>query len=130
MLSDEETHTRFKMGKQAYWQMRDKLLQTHFGKWVSIVSGQVVAVGDSASEVIRQAVARTCSTVMYVKGVGFEDRILRVRRVVTGWFDPSYAPPAPMMTAEVTHLRETERRATHPFRTGNLVRFEPFNSAL
>ena len=41
-----ETQQRFRQEEAAYWQQRDELLKLYPGKWVAIVGGQVVAVGE------------------------------------------------------------------------------------
>ena len=100
-MDETKAQEQFEREKRAYFAMRDQLLQTHFGKWVAIVDGKVAAVGDSAVEVIQQVLAQKGATVMYVKRVGFEDRVLKVRSVSVGWYDPDYDPPIPKITAEV-----------------------------
>jgi len=100
-VNEIEAQEQFEREKQAYFAMRDQLLQTHFGKWVAIVDSKIAAVGNSAVEVIQQVLAQKGVTVMYVKRVGFEDRVLKVRSVSVGWYDPDYDPPIPKITAEV-----------------------------
>ena len=100
-MDEIQAQEQFEREKQAYFAMRDQLLQTHFGKWVAIVDGKVAAVGDNATEVIQQILAKKGATVMYVKRVGFEDKVLKVRSVSVGWYDPDYDPPIPKVTAEV-----------------------------
>jgi len=94
-MDETKAQEQFEREKRAYFAMRDQLLKTHFGKWVAIVDGKVAAVGDSAVEVIQQVLAQKGATVMYVKRVGFEDRVLKVRSVSVGWYDPDYDPPIP-----------------------------------
>ncbi|MDQ3812541.1 MAG: DUF5678 domain-containing protein [Armatimonadota bacterium] len=101
-----ETQQKFEQEKQAYWQQRDELLKQYRGKWVAIVGGQVVAVGDRSGEVIREAYRKTGSTVGYVAHVGFEDAIYRIRQVSAGHYDHSYYTPAPKVIAQVRHLRD------------------------
>jgi hypothetical protein len=62
---------------------------------------KVAAMGDSATEVIRQVLAQKGATVMYIKRVGFEDKVLKIRSVSVGWYDPDYDPPIPKVMAEV-----------------------------
>ncbi len=100
-MDETQAQEQFEREKKAYFAMRDKLLQTHFGKWVAIVDGKVATVGESAVEVIQQVLAQKGATVMYVKRVGFEDRVLKVRSTSVGWYDPDYDPPIPKITAEV-----------------------------
>jgi hypothetical protein len=42
----------FERERQAYWAMREALMQTHWGKWIAIANGQVVAVGDNKAQVL------------------------------------------------------------------------------
>jgi predicted aspartyl protease len=97
-------HTRFEREKQAYWRMRDQLLQQHFGKWVAIVNGKILAVGEKKMTVLREAFARTHSEVGYINRVGYEETTKRksIRQIVSGRYDMEYDPPIPM--AQITFL--------------------------
>lgn len=55
MSSKTEAQLCFEKEKQAYWTMRDKLLQQYKGKWVAVVNEQVVAIGDKMSKVMEEA---------------------------------------------------------------------------
>ncbi len=55
MPLSRETQEQFEREEQAYWQQRDQLLKQHAGKWVAIVGGEVVAVGDQMNEVSAEA---------------------------------------------------------------------------
>jgi hypothetical protein len=74
-----ETRQKFEQEGQAYWQQREELLKQHEGKWVAIVGGQVVAVGDQMNKAAAEAFRKTGSGLMYVNLVGGEDVVLRVR---------------------------------------------------
>jgi Retroviral aspartyl protease. len=100
-MDELQAQEQFEREKRAYFAMREQLLQAHFGKWVAIVDGKVAAMGDSATEVIRQVLAQKGATVMYVKRVGFEDKVLKIRSVSVGWYEPDYDPPIPKVMAEV-----------------------------
>ena len=100
----EEVRQRFEREKQAYWAMRADLLKQYPGKWVAVVNGQVVAIGDNRGKVMEQAYRQTKSKVMFVSEVGHEDRVLGIRQHSTGQFDHSYQPPVPMMTAPVSDI--------------------------
>jgi hypothetical protein len=93
-----ETKQQFEQEEQAYWRQRDKLLKQYAGKWVAIVSGKVVAVGEQMNKVAAEALDKTGSGLMYVNLVGGEGIVLRVRTVTLGHYDPAYAPPMPMVT--------------------------------
>jgi len=103
----EEVRQRFEYEKQAYSAMRGDLLKQHYGKWVAVVDGQVVAVGDKRGKVMEEAYRKTKSKVMFVSEVGLEDRVLRIRQVSTGQFDRNYHPSVPMMTAPISDLVNT-----------------------
>ncbi len=100
-MEGRKAQEQFEREKQAYWAMRDELLKTYYGKWVAIVEGKVAAVGDSAFDVLQKVLTQKGATVMYVKRVGFEERVLKVRQVSVGWYDADYDPPIPKVTAEV-----------------------------
>lgn len=102
-----ETKQQFEQEAQAYWQRRDELLQQYADKWVAIVGGQVVAVGNHSGEVIRQAYQKTGSKVGYVAHVGHEDVVYRIRRVTVGQYDHRYNPPMPKVVASAHHLTGT-----------------------
>ena len=104
MAMPTEVRERFEREKEAYWQQRDELLRQYRGKWVAIVNGQVVAVGDSARAVIWEAFRKTGSTVGYVACVGDEERTYAIRQAVTGHFDESHEHPIPKVTATVGHM--------------------------
>jgi hypothetical protein len=104
--ADAEAKQRFEQEEQAYWQQREELLKQHAGKWIAIVGGQVVAVGDQMNKVAAEALRKTGSGLMYVNRVGGEDSVLRVRAVSTGHYDRTYAPPLPMLTAPVYNVHQ------------------------
>ncbi|MCI0555160.1 MAG: DUF5678 domain-containing protein [Anaerolineae bacterium] len=103
----EEVHQRFEGEKQAYWAMRTELLKQYHGKWVAVVDGQIVAVGDKRGKVMEEAYRKTKSKVMFVSEVGHEDRVLRIRQVSTGQFDRTYHPSAPMIATPISDLVNT-----------------------
>lgn len=100
-----ETQQRFEQEAAAYWRQRDELLKLYRGKWVAIVGGQVVAVGEQMHKVAAEASRKTGSGLMYVSLVGDEEAELRVRQVVSGHYDRSYVPPMPMITTTVGDWR-------------------------
>jgi hypothetical protein len=102
MAMPTEVRERFEREKEAYWQQRDELLRQYRGKWVAIVNGQVVAVGDQMNKVAAEAFRKTGSALMYVALVGGEDAVLRVRQVAMGYYDERYSPPMPMVAASVS----------------------------
>lgn len=102
-----EAKQRFEQEEQAYWQQREELLKQYPGKWVAIVGGQVVAAGDQMNKVAAEALGKTGSGLMYVNLVGGEDVVLRVRSTSTGYYDQSYAPPMPILTAPVSDVRSS-----------------------
>jgi hypothetical protein len=82
----ENAQEQFKREKQAYWAMRDRLMKDYYGKWVAVVNGQVVGSGNNRGRVGYAAFLKTGSEVCFCAQVGFEDRILRVRQVASGYF--------------------------------------------
>jgi hypothetical protein len=90
-----ETAEQFAAEEDAYWRLRDDLLRQHRGKWVAIVEGKVVAVGDRMNSVAAEAYRVTGSRVKFVACVGKEDFQVRVRQVL-GWFDMDYDPALPL----------------------------------
>ncbi len=106
MPMNAETRQRFEQEEQAYWQQREELLKRYKGKWVAIVGGQVVAVGDNSGAVIREAYQKTGSTAGFVAHVGCEDEVYRIRQVTTGHYDRAYHRPMPKVIASVRHLTD------------------------
>lgn len=104
-----ETQEQFKREEQAYWEQRDELMQKYAGKWVAIVGGEVVAVGDRMNKAAAEALRRTKSAVMFVTRVGQEDLEFRVREVTAGYFDYARDNPLPMVRAGVSDPWEAER---------------------
>ena len=104
-------HTRFEQEKQAYWRMRDELIQQYFGKWVAIVNGKVLAVGGKKMVVLREAFTRTHSEVGYINRVGYEEITKRksIRQIVSGRYDKEYDPPIPM--TQITFLNPVSNNA-------------------
>src|SRR5437870_6003136 len=94
------TQERFRRDERAYWEQREMLLARYPGRWVAIVDGQVVAVGDRSGEVIRAAYERTGSRAGYAAHVGREDEVYRIRRVTRGYYDASYHHAVPKVAAE------------------------------
>jgi len=78
-MDETQAQEQFEREKRAYFAMRNQLLKTHFGKWVAIVDGKIVAVGDQMSKVAAEAFQKTGKAVMYVTCVGKEDMTLKVR---------------------------------------------------
>ena len=54
-MDETQAQEQFEREKKAYFAIRDQLLKTHFGKWVAIVDGKIVAVGDQMSKVAAEA---------------------------------------------------------------------------
>lgn len=104
---DFSNSSRFEQEKQAYWRMRGDLLSRYPAKWVAIVGGQVVAVGEKKMAVLKQAFDLTRSEVGYITCVGQEENVgkKRVRNIVTGKYDQRYVPPIPMVTASILEPR-------------------------
>ncbi len=63
--------------KEAYGELRSKLLEGYRGKWVAICDGEVVAQGDDFSEVVKRAYEAAGGEVFYVTKVGEEQRVER-----------------------------------------------------
>jgi len=93
---------RFASEKQAYWAMREELLKKYPDKWVGVVNGQVVAVGDKRGKVMEETYRKTKSLVMFVSEVGHEDRVLRFRQVSMGQYERAYSPAMPMIITPVS----------------------------
>lgn len=108
-MEDEQVQEQFERKVQAYFAMRDELLKTHYSKWVTIVDGKVAAIGDNATEVIRQVLSQKGATVMYVKRVGFKDTVLKIRQVSVGRYDEEYGPPIlKVVTKVASPIRVTQ----------------------
>ena len=61
--------------KEAYGELRLKLLEKAKGKWVAIFKGKVVAQGDNFDEVVKRAYEATGGEVFYVTKVGEEQKV-------------------------------------------------------
>jgi hypothetical protein len=92
-----ETKRQFEQEEQAYWQQRDELLKQYAGKWVAMVGGQVVAVGEQMNKAAAAAFRKTPSSVMFVALVGDEDIEFHIRQVTTGSFEKTSHCPKPMV---------------------------------
>src|SRR2546427_11396099 len=104
MPMTEDAQQKFEQEEQAYWRQRDELLKQYAGRWVAIVGGLVVAVGEQMNKVAAEAWRKTGSGLMYVNLVGEEDLVLRVRQTAIGHYDRSYKPPMPIVTGLVNDL--------------------------
>ena len=62
----------FERERQAYWAIREALMQTHWGKWVAIAGRKVVAVGNNKAQVLHEAFKRTGNPIAFVTKVGSE----------------------------------------------------------
>ena len=82
MSMSADTRRQFELEEQAYWRQREKLLTLHHGKWVAIVAGEMVAIGDEMNKVAEEAFRKTDSNVMFVSHVGEEDTEFRIRQLV------------------------------------------------
>ncbi|MCI0388441.1 MAG: DUF5678 domain-containing protein [Acidobacteria bacterium] len=100
----EDARRKFEQEEQAYWRQRDELLKQYAGKWVAIVGGLVVAVGEQMNKVAAEAWRKTGSGLMYVNLVGEEDLVLRVRQTTLGHYDQNYTPSMPIITGSVNDL--------------------------
>lgn len=96
-----ETRQQFEAEERAYWDQRDELLKEYAGKWVAIVGGRVVAVGDQMSTVSHEAFRRTGSRVKFVALVGDEDIVFTIRHVATGHYMSGPRWELPLVVAEV-----------------------------
>lgn len=78
--------SRFEQEKQAYWRMRSDLLLRYPDKWVAIVGGKVVAMGEKKMAVLKQELDLTRSEVGYITCVGQEENVgkKRVRNMPRG----------------------------------------------
>jgi hypothetical protein len=98
---DAATEQAFRLQEQEYWRQRDQLLEHYLGRWVAIVDGEVVAVGDDGGRVAAEAYDRTHSQAMFVALVGEEEPLFRVRSTAAGHFDRSRGHPAPIARVKV-----------------------------
>ena len=90
-------HAEFLANEQAYWQMRDSLIETYGGQWVGIRAGKIVASGRNVTEVL--AAAAEGDGHPYVALVGNEDIVFRSRHSVFH-YDATYQLfSMPRMTA-------------------------------
>ena len=97
-----ETTAKFEAEERAYWQMRDALLAQDRGKWVAVVGGQVVAVGDQMSKVCAEAYRKTGSKVKFVSLVGEEDIEFVIRSAASGRFVTGPRWELPLVDAGVS----------------------------
>lgn len=93
--------SNFEIEKEAYWKMRDELLEKYQRKWVAVANRKVVAVGDSATDVLKAAYEKTKVPQMYINKVGEEEEAMkkRIRR-----YSLKYDPPLPMVDAVFSRL--------------------------
>jgi predicted aspartyl protease len=85
--------------EKAYQAMREKLLKTHYGKWVVIAGGEVVASGDDFL-VVMHSPAKQERKYAYFTRVGYEDKVEFKIRKTTFQYDAAYAPfPIPKANA-------------------------------
>lgn len=105
-----QLHADFLANEQDYLRLRDQLLTTHFGQWVAIAAGQVIACGSDLLQVIEKAAHHPGHP--YMAKVGEEDSfIFRVRREEFV-YDAQYRPFAlPRCTVTFWNLAETLSRA-------------------
>lgn len=82
MRMSPEAEQRLEREEAAYWRQREELLGMYEGRWVAVVGGEVVAVGDKPGSVIQEAVRKTGSTSGFVTCVGHEEAHYRIRRTV------------------------------------------------
>jgi uncharacterized protein DUF5678 len=112
-----DAERQFELEEQAYWQQRPALIERYPGKWVAIVGGKVVAVGDQMNRTAAEAYRKTKIGVMFVARMGDEDVEFRIRQVTKGHFEQRYQHPMPMVTAPVSDLAEAAQLvhiAAHP----------------
>jgi hypothetical protein len=109
MNTNLDTERQFELEEQAYWQQRPDLIEKYPGKWVAIVGGRVVAVGDQMNRTAAEAYRKTKNGVMFVARVGDEDVEFRIRQVEKGHFERRYQHPMPMLNARVSDVAETVR---------------------
>ncbi|KPV65379.1 MAG: hypothetical protein AOA65_0241 [Candidatus Bathyarchaeota archaeon BA1] len=104
-----EAKRKFDLEKEAYWEMRDELLKKYEGKWIAIVRGRVVAVGDTSYDVVEKASKiRVCGPI-YINKVGEEKNVVRrYRRYGRSWlYDMEYDPPAPVVKGKLLKFDES-----------------------
>jgi hypothetical protein len=89
--------------EQAYWRIRDSLLDQYRGKFVPIVNGEVVASGDQMSKVSAAAYRTTGSKVKFVTLVGEEDFEFVIRQT-SGRFIGGSRYELPVVDASVSDL--------------------------
>src|SRR2546427_8993084 len=109
MPMTEGTRRQFEQEERAYWQQREKLLKSYPDKWVAIIDGEVVAVGDDMNLVGEAAFQKTDSNVMFVTHVGHENIEFKIRQVATGFFDRQERRALQMVRASIANPRETDQ---------------------
>jgi hypothetical protein len=81
--------------EDAYWRMRDALVERYRGKWVAVHRGQVVAEADGVFKILDRV--KELGGHPYVACVGEEHRAFVVRRTFA--YDLAYGPfPLPRVT--------------------------------
>jgi len=93
-----QIHPDRRKNEEAYWAVRDQLLDQYLGQWIGFAGGQVIASGPSPVTVFHAAEATGQHP--FVICVGREDEPCRVRRV-TFPYDPNYSGEAlPLISVE------------------------------
>jgi len=76
---EQQADRRFLAEEHAYWQVvRPSVLHTHYGQWVAVVGGKMVATGGAMNKVAASALRSTGKAVMFVAQVGHEQATVRV----------------------------------------------------
>ena len=108
MPMNAETKEKFEAEERASWAQRDELLTKYPGKWVAIVGGMVVAVGDRLNKVSAEAYRKTGSKVKYVALVGDENVEFVIRKTISGYYSSGPHFEIPKVIAEVQDVEGSE----------------------
>lgn len=96
----------FLANERDYFEMRDELMKTHFGQWVAIRRGKLVAASEDLDETFR--ISDEAGGNAYVAIVGLEEKtVFRVRRAEFD-YDRTYRPRAlPRIAITFMNLLQT-----------------------
>jgi hypothetical protein len=93
-----QIHPDWRKNEEAYWAVRDQLLEQYRGQWIGFADGKVIASGTSPVAVFHAAEASGRHP--FVTCVGREHEPCRMRRVSFA-YDSSYpGEPLPILALE------------------------------
>ena len=76
--SREPKDAAFLREREAFHRLKPDLMRTHKGKYVAVHGGEVICLGDSSVEVVKEACAKVGCVPVYIGLVAEGPRVLRV----------------------------------------------------